>query len=261
MRRDILVRRARYIRYYLGLVAREKGALHAARGGMKYAAAYLKSKFSRSTRTFALGGKRYPYFHSLYNVTWDTERAVEVSVAWAEVQRAPARRMLEVGNVLSHYFAVNHDIIDKYEIGPGVLNQDVVEFVPARQYDLIVSISTLEHVGWDEAPRDPGKTLRAIEHLRTLLAPGGTLLVTLPAGYQPQLDRLLRDGALRFAEQHALKRVSRDNRWVEVPLGEALDSRYDAPYRGANGLIVGIDRAAPTPATTAPQPAAAGDGA
>jgi len=51
--------------------------------------------------------------------------------------------------VLSHYFAVKHDIVDKYEIAPSVVNEDLVNFKPGKKYDLIVSISTLEHVGWD----------------------------------------------------------------------------------------------------------------
>ena len=35
-------------------------------------------------------------------------------------------------------------------------------------FDLIVAISTLEHVGWDESPRDPAKAPRAVEVLRSL---------------------------------------------------------------------------------------------
>jgi hypothetical protein len=57
-------------------------------------------------------------------------------------------------------------VADKYEVSPGVINKDIVEFVPPQKYDLIVSISTLEHVGWNEQPREPTKLLRAIEHLR-----------------------------------------------------------------------------------------------
>ena len=38
------------------------------------------------------------------------------------------------------------------------------------KYDLIVTISTLEHVGWDEEPRDPSKVLRAIENLKSCYA-------------------------------------------------------------------------------------------
>jgi hypothetical protein len=82
-----------------------------------------------------------------------------------------------VGNVLSHYFSVNHDVVDKYEKAEGVINRDIIDFHPSKEYDLIISISTLEHVGWDEdisdhkILHDPSKILRAIENLRGLLAP------------------------------------------------------------------------------------------
>jgi hypothetical protein len=32
---------------------------------------------------------------------------------------------LEVGNVLNHYFKLNHDVIDKYEKGKNVKNIDI----------------------------------------------------------------------------------------------------------------------------------------
>ena len=78
--------------------------------------------------------------------------------------------MLEVGNVLSHYQRVCHDIVDKYEAREGVINEDVVSFDPGRRYALIVSISTLEHVGWDENPRETDKVSRALDNLERLRA-------------------------------------------------------------------------------------------
>jgi len=53
--------------------------------------------------------------------------------------------ILEVGNVLAHYFNVGHNVRDKYEKYYGVINEDVVMFKPAEPCDLVVSISTLEH--------------------------------------------------------------------------------------------------------------------
>ena len=94
------------------------------------------------------------------------ERAIEVPIVWKIVSEYSEGRILEVGNVLSHYFSVCHDILDKYEKADGVINQDVVNFWAPNKYELIVSISTLEHVGWDESPRDPNKILRAIENLK-----------------------------------------------------------------------------------------------
>ena len=96
--------------------------------------------------------------------TWRNERTVAVPI-WNLVRRFEEqnKKILEVGNVLSYYFKVNHDILDKYEIMDGVINEDVVDFRPSKQYDLIVSIVTLEHVGWSESSKEPAKIIRAFE--------------------------------------------------------------------------------------------------
>ena len=86
--------------------------------------------------------------------------------------RKEGRNILEVGNVLSHYFRVHHDVIDKYEKTNGVINIDAVDFDPPKRYDLIVTISTLEHVGWNENSRDSTKIPSAIENLKGLIIAG-----------------------------------------------------------------------------------------
>jgi len=96
----------------------------------------------------------------------ENERAVEIPIIWHIVRENKGKRILEAGNVLSHYFRVDHDIVDKYERAEDVINEDVVNFQPSKKYDLIVSISTLGHVGWDENPKEPSKILKAIEHLK-----------------------------------------------------------------------------------------------
>ncbi len=121
------------------------------------------------TATFTYGASRYPYLYARYKRSWLTERAVEVPVIGALVDHEPRARVLEVGHVLGHYRPIAHTVVDKYERAPGVLNRDVLELDDLGRFDLIVAISTLEHVGWDEAPRDPGKAVRAVAALRSLL--------------------------------------------------------------------------------------------
>jgi len=186
---------------------------------------------------FRFQGAPYRYFVHRYNQTWRNERAVEVPIAWAAVQAQAKGRILEVGNVLAHYFPVGHDRVDKYEHAHGTHNVDVLDF-RGGPYDLIVSISTLEHVGYDEQPREADKPLRAIAHLRSLLSPKGVLLATLPVGYNPSLDAALRDARVPFAQSGCLKRVSADNHWEEVPFADVISARMHAPFRGINGLVI-----------------------
>jgi hypothetical protein len=191
-------------------------------------------------RTFEFRSRAYPYFSHPYNFTWSNERAVEVPVVW-EAVRECAGRVLEVGNVLSHYFRVGHEIVDKYERSRRVRNLDVLEIGDdgtGPKYDLIVSISTLEHVGWDEQPRDPGKVIQAVRHLAGQLNPGGRLLATLPLGYNPSLDAFLAQGALPFTRTSYLRRRSTFS-WEEASWDEVAACRYGDPWPAASGLAIG----------------------
>ena len=168
------------------------------------------------TKTFQFDSRTYEYLYHPYNRTWKNERGIEIPIFRELLLQHQGKRVLEVGNVLSHYFPIQHDVVDKYEVSPGVINKDIVEFTPQQKYDLIVSISTLEHVGWDEQPQVPGKMLQAIEHLQsTCLAPGGCLVASLPVGYNRYFDGLLDSGHSPFTAQHFLKRISKQNYWVE----------------------------------------------
>ena len=154
--------------------------------------------------------------------------------------------ILEIGNVLSHYFPFNHDIVDKYEKAEGVVNEDVTEITFSKKYDLIISISTLEHVGWDEDPKkqimlnENQKIRQAIEKIRTLLNPGGRIAVTVPVGYNPNLDSLLNSGKPIFDKFFYLKRISKDNKWVETTWKDIENSKFNEPFPFANGLVIGI---------------------
>jgi cyclopropane fatty-acyl-phospholipid synthase-like methyltransferase len=163
------------------------------------------------------------------------------------VRKYQGKNILEIGNVLSHHVRFEHDILDKYEIAKGVINRDVVDFKSEKKYDLIVSISTLEHVGWDEKPRDDMKIPRAIENLKTLITSrGGTIIVTLPLGYNTALDQLLNNGIIRFSKQYHLVRISKGNEWKEASWDDVRVAKYNSPLPFANGLLVGIITVGPS---------------
>jgi SAM-dependent methyltransferase len=191
-------------------------------------------------RAFSYRGQTYRYFRHDYNSTWLHERAVEVPIIFGLVRKHRAGRVLEIGNVLSHYFPVEHDVVDKYEPGERVINQDILDFAPSAKYDLIVSVSTLEHVGWDEKPSDPDKVTQVVDRVRTFLRPGGRFVFTVPIGYNPEMDQSLRDGRFACDELICLKRVSEDNHWEEVPCQDAWDARYNKPFYCANALAIGV---------------------
>jgi cyclopropane fatty-acyl-phospholipid synthase-like methyltransferase len=148
--------------------------------------------------------------------------------------------VLEVGNVLSHYGVTGQTVLDKYEVIPGVLNEDIVDFTPESRFDTVIAISTLEHVGWDENPREPEKVFKAIDNVKSCARADGHVLVTMPIGHNEALDAGLREGRVKFAKESWLARRDHRNRWAEVERDEALRKAYGRPYTGANGLYVGM---------------------
>lgn len=186
---------------------------------------------------FCFEGRRYPRFAHPYNVTWLNERAVEVPLARAALFEN-AGSVLELGNVLSHYMSCAHDTVDRYESGEGLIRSDICAFEPGKRYDLVLSISTLEHVGWDERPRRPDKLLDAVSRLKSLLAPGGRLLATAPLGYNAFLDGEIAAGHDLFQRTGFLRRSALFNRWRQVGRDQALDCPYDRDLPTARALVV-----------------------
>jgi SAM-dependent methyltransferase len=223
--------------------ARERGRGQVALELARYATGALTGlRFtgSGSHGQFEFQGRRYGYLHDRYKRSWLTERAVEVPIVSAVVEEHAGRRVLEVGNVLSHYRPHPHTVLDKYEHAPGVLNRDVLDLAGLGPFDLIAAISTLEHVGWDENPRDPDKTLAAVGALRDVLAPGGRLMLTVPIGYNPSFDQHLREGRIELAGVGALMRVGGSGRWREVAAADVWSAPYDFLLYRANGVLVGF---------------------
>jgi len=217
---------------------RADGAAHVATALGRYGAGLLGGLpwTVRGRRgSFRLRGEEYPYLFHRYKATWLTERAVEVPVVQRLVDREPGR-VLEVGNVLSHYRPQNHTVVDKYERGPGILNRDVLDLGDLGSFNLVVAVSTLEHVGWDEEPRRPDAALEALTALRAMLAPGGRLVLTHPAGYNPHLDSALREGVVAEGEAAALRRAGRTH-WVEASPDEAWRAPYDFLLYSARAVV------------------------
>jgi hypothetical protein len=198
--------------------------------------------FRSHKKTFVFRGRKYSYFHHYYNTTWYSERAVELPIIVETVERHSGKEILEVGNVLSHYRNIAHDVIDKFESGVHVTNENTAEFKTTKLYNLNKSISTLEHIGWDEAPYDDTKILRVLDNLISLLSENGEMIVTLPLGYDLTLDKLLKMKVIQFDDQYCLKRVSKSNEWVEVSCEELDNISYGEPFPGANGLLVAISQ-------------------
>ena len=199
-------------------------------------------QITRRNKRFKYQCIEYEYLYNLYNATWRNERAVELPIVFRYAYFMSLDRgreigwftgyndcsILEIGNVTSHYTnyglqwgmntALPDAIVDKYEHGWGVKNEDIVTFKPKEKYDLVISISTLEHVGIDEEPPNPSKLIEALFNIKkNILKPGGTMLATVPVGYNGCLDQLLTLEPDLFTSIHCMWRKShRSLDWIEV---------------------------------------------
>lgn len=208
---------------------------------------------------FNFCNRKFGYVEHMYNNTKQNERAVELPIMFAVLDwyEKRGKKMLEFGNVTQHYRPINHMVIDKHEKGvpetKNVLNIDVVNFDFSERFDLIYSISTLEHVGWDETTEFLNgikteedryrivkwKSSKALKVLKHHLKPEGELVVTIPCNYNPFLDTLVKDGV--FSELYFMRRVGLME-WEQCGT-EAFECKMNDSYPNANAIVIGTTKA------------------
>lgn len=209
---------------------------------IRYFISPLVIKFKKKS-TFEYKNKKYEMFYHKYNITWANERCVEIPIVYNEVYKEiiNKKKVLEVGNVLYHYYKPFWDIIDKFEKGDKVENEDICFFKSNKKYNLIVSISTFEHIGYDDDNSFPSskKIIMAWNNLKNnFLFRNGRIIITVPIGYNPKMDKLISKNAFGFNKEIFLKKIKK-NEWIEVSKKEALKSEYGKPFPYGNCIMIG----------------------
>ncbi len=108
--------------------------------------------------------------------------------------------------------------------------------LPLKHFDLIINCSTVEHVGlvgrYGVTKNRTDGDLDAMAHLKQLIKPGGTMLLTIPVGRDaifPPLHRVYgRDRLPRLLVSYEVEREvfwvkDNQNRWVLADRDTALD--------------------------------------
>ena len=188
-------------------------------------------------RHFTFHGEKLKCHYAHYNLTWSNERCVEIPLGEHFLAQTTGP-LLEVGHVLGHYGTRGHTVIDKFETAPGVINEDITTWQTDERFALIVSLSTFEHIGFDDDCGDSKEKIRAaIAACRALLAADGRLVITVPLGYNPHLDELIETDALGEDRASFLLRHG-PREWAEVTRAEAVGTRFGCPFPYANALMV-----------------------
>lgn len=192
-------------------------------------------------KQFEFGSKKYEYRRDDLQCQLG-ERCVEVPIALDILRQFKGRNIIEVGNVLRKYdSSLDHLVIDRHEKG-DCLNVDVVTYEPEQKPDLIISISTVEHIGYDMGEEDnPDKLIQFFEWANRVLPVGGEFIFTFPIGYNPFLDAIVKDkdklGTMYFTRKQAMRRVSDDNLWEQSIVD--WNAKYGFPFEYGNLVFIG----------------------
>lgn len=189
----------------------------------KFFLEYLYYNFKPASK-FKLDGKGYKVYRNFKCplTPWRGEREAELPIFKNILDHYDPKDVLEVGNVLRNYYPVNFTVLDKYERGKGIINDDAADYKSTKKYNLILSISTIEHIGLDEENAEPKKVLFAIKNLMKLLRKNGKFIFSYTLNYNHYLDDLVRKDGLKFSYKKILKKVK--NKWVQIPFEEYIKS-------------------------------------
>jgi len=186
-----------------------------------------------------------------YNNTFLNERSIEVPLSKYLIKKYSSQfkspKVLEIGNTLVHYEndnKIDRKVVDRYEKYQNVINEDIEEFESNHKFDLIFSISTLEHVGSDYGElKEEEKFLRVIDKIKNLLNEGGVFIITLPIFYREHVDKYNSNNN-DFTITYFLTRDNYRNDWKlsnkDFVFSNKNNLVYNSKYPCANSVYIGI---------------------
>ncbi|MHB1638051.1 MAG: methyltransferase domain-containing protein [Thermoplasmataceae archaeon] len=189
-------------------------------------------------RYFTVDNIKYSYQKTkLFEYDSLGERVIEIPYVRSLYDKISPNKVLEVGNVTRKWFHIqDRTIIDKYEIAHKVINADIEKFQTDEKFDMIISISTIEHIGFDEIEKDDRKPLNSIINMLSFLNKGGQLIITVPLGYNPNIDEIITKKTIDYDKLIFMKRYSKLNLWRQCSYDEAISLKYGSKYEFANAV-------------------------
>jgi hypothetical protein len=170
--------------------------------------------------TFWFAGREYRYFFHYHNCGWPpnrcTERIVELALADYWLDRVDTSQVLEVGAVTPYYWPHRVPTVVDPADGHRLVTRRCSLFDVDFGGRSVLSISTLEHVGQGQYGQlfTPGL---AVQGLAKIMAEAANLLITIPVGFNPELDAVLfaEDYLPPGLERRFMVRKSDEPKWLE----------------------------------------------
>ncbi|OLS25554.1 MAG: hypothetical protein HeimC2_18100 [Candidatus Heimdallarchaeota archaeon LC_2] len=223
----------------------------------------IRNLIFQNTKTFLFNDTELEYFYHSYNNNRVSERAVEIPIIAYYLKKDKPSHILEIGNVTNHYYShfstlfKQKTVVDLYELGYDVINQDLLKFEPGSKFEYIISISTFEHFDSDrgrnreyviDGSRYETYATDGIIHVcNELLAENGTFIFTAPIGYDQAFDDTVFGNEINNISLVKAKTIERnfvrktgEIRWAQISETEAMNAQYNSPEKGVNVIVIYI---------------------
>lgn len=183
------------------------------------------------------------YFCHLYNTTYRNERAIELPILDYIINDNlnNTTKILEIWNVLSHYKNISlldYTIVDKFDNNKSIIKEDAEFFNNNKLYDLIISISTFEHIWFDDDIKDSNKSLRTFNNMKKLLNDWWKMIITIPVWWNKDIDKKIFDWEFDFNENYYYTKNKWN--WIESTKENTINLKYDIKIPSANWIFIWI---------------------
>jgi len=172
---------------------------------------------------FTIGSTTLDYFQIMPDPfgLQRTARSVEIALGKLAFERFKGQYILEVGNTLHQYIGGYHLCVDQFDPEQRVIQKDILGFEAFGAFDLVISISTIEHIGYDTTyhgneKKEGWRAVQATRHCYNLMRDGGSLLATWDIGANPFLDLAIEQKVIPFGSYYYLAQDPETLQWSEI---------------------------------------------
>jgi len=74
--------------------------------------------------------------------------------------------------------------------------------------------------------------------IKNYLSDKALFIITIPLGFNAELDNVIFENKLPFKQIYYLRRTSRNNKWQECSKNDVLDAKFGYPFICANALAI-----------------------